>query len=127
MNGHKYVFDTNAIVYYLQNRPEWVNFIDGTPMTKRVASVVTRIELLSYPGLTANDEDRVRRFLAGLRVVPLDETIETAAIALRRAARLKLPDAVIAATALSLGATLITGDQRLRDLDWPGFRTVTPA
>jgi len=126
MNG-KYLFDTNAIVYYLQGRPEWVDFIDSTVMTERSASVITRMELLSYPSVSANGENRIRRFLDDIRVVPLDETVETTAIALRRATRLRLPDAIVAATALSLGATVITGDQRLRDLQWPGFHAVTPA
>ena len=62
MNG-KYLFDTNAIVYYLQGRPEWVDFIDSTVMTERAASVITRIELLSYPNISANGEARIRSFL----------------------------------------------------------------
>ncbi|MCL2700471.1 MAG: type II toxin-antitoxin system VapC family toxin [Phycisphaerae bacterium] len=114
-------------MYYLQGRPEWVDFIDTTVMTERAASVITRMELLSHPGISVDDEERIRRFLADLVVVALDETIENAAITMRRTARLKLPDAMIAATALTLGATLITGDQRLRDLDWPEFHAVTPA
>jgi len=124
MNG-KYLFDANAIVYYLQGRPEWVDFIDNTTMTGRATSIITRMELLSYPGITANDENRIRHFLADI-LVPLGNIVEAVAIALRRAVRLKLPDAIVAA-ALSLGATVITGDRHLRDLNWPGFHAVTPA
>jgi len=51
MNG-RFVFDTNAIVYYLQGRNEWVEYIDNAPMAERAASVITRIELLSYPGIS---------------------------------------------------------------------------
>ena len=89
--------------------------------------MITRMELLSYPGITTGEEERIRRFLDGVLVIPLSETIETTVIAMRRVVRLKLPDAIIAATALAIGATLITCDQRLCDMDWPGFHAVTPA
>ena len=125
MNG-KYLFDTNAVVYYLQGRPEWVDFIDHTDMTERTASVITRMELLSYPGISPDEEERIHRFLSDLVVISLSEDIESAAIAIRRTARLKLPDAIIAATALRLKATLLTGDQNLRNLQWPGFYSATP-
>jgi len=125
MNG-KYLFDTNAIVYYLQGRPEWVDFIDNADMTERTASVITRLELLSYPGISTDEEERIHRFLSDLIVISLSESIESTAIAIRRTARLKLPDAIIAATALRLNATLITGDQHLKNLEWPGFYAVAP-
>ncbi len=125
MNG-KFLFDTNAIIHYLKGLPEWVGFIDGAEMTGRYASVVTRMELLAFPGITDSETERVRRFLDDLAVMPLDDAVEKTAIALRRTARLKLPDAIIVATAVNLGATLITGDQKLVDFVWPGFQAILP-
>lgn len=125
MNG-KFLFDTNSVVYYLQGRSPWVKFIDDTAMTGRFASVITRMELLAYPDITTDEEDGICRFLSDLVVVPLDDAIETMTITMRRNTRLKLPDAIIAATAVILGATLITGDQRITDLDWPGLHTANP-
>jgi predicted nucleic acid-binding protein len=43
------------------------------------------------------------------------------AIAIRRSKKLLLPDALIAATALSLNATVISNDPHLRDFQWPGY------
>lgn len=126
MNG-RFLFDTNAIIYYLQGVPEWVSFIDAAAMTGRYASVITRMELLGFPGMTEDDEARVRRFLADLVVMPLDDGIESAAIELRRTARLKLPDAIVVATAIRAGATLITGDQKLAVLTWPGYQSTMPS
>lgn len=125
MNG-KFLFDTNTIVYYLQGRREWVSFIDDTTMSERYASVITRMELLSFPGISSEEEERIRRFLADLAIIPLDDAIENTAIAIRRTARLKLPDAIVAATALSMGATLITGDQKLAALEWLDFQSAAP-
>jgi predicted nucleic acid-binding protein len=125
MNG-KFLFDTNAIIYYLQGLPEWVASIDGAVMTARYASVVTRMELLAFPGITKDEESRIRRFLADLTVMPLNDVIENMAIEVRRTARLKLPDAIVVATAVSEGATLITGDKKLADFAWPGFQSKMP-
>ncbi len=125
MNG-KFLFDTNAIIYYLQGLPEWVTLIDGTAMTARYASIVTRMELLAFPGITKDEADRIHRFLADLTVVPLDDVVENTAIAVRRTARLKLPDAIVVATAVSVGATLITGDRKLADFIWTGFQSTMP-
>jgi len=43
----------------------------------------------------------------------MDESIKRMAIALRKQYRLKLPDAMIAATAQSLNALLLTNDLKL--------------
>ena len=78
-----------------------------------VVSVVSRMELLSFPGLTSDEETVVREFLDCVTVAPLDIELEAAAIRLRRSRRLRLPDAIVAATALRTGGKLVTGDRQL--------------
>ena len=56
----------------------------------------------------------------------LDDKIEHAAIALRRATRLKLPDAIVAATAWAEGLVLLTSDQQMLNLNWPGLEIRSP-
>jgi hypothetical protein len=83
-------------------------------------SVITEIELLSYPLLDIQTEQKIRDFLAKLTLTNLDEPIKTKAIQLRRQHTLKLPDAIIAATALTLKVPLFSNDlrlNRLSDLD----------
>ncbi len=121
------LFDTNAIVSYMQGLAPVVDFIDNLTAGGRFISVITRMELLSFPGIAAREEEAIHRFLGDLDVIPLNEAVENAAIAIRRTVRLKLPDAIVAATALTLNATLITSDQRLVGLTWPGLRVADPA
>jgi predicted nucleic acid-binding protein len=64
--------------------------------------------------------------LANLTVVSLDDRVEHAAIALRRATRLKLPDAIVAATAWAGGMVLLTSDQKMLNLEWPGLEIRSP-
>jgi predicted nucleic acid-binding protein len=71
------------------------------------------MELLSYPSLEATEEQIIQNFLANLLVLKLDERVEQEAIAFRRASGVKLPDAIIAATARVHGLDLLTLDRQL--------------
>jgi hypothetical protein len=69
--------------------------------------------LLSYPTLLPADEQVARSLLNEVIRYPLSDSIRDQKIALRRLFRLKLPDALIAATALDAGAILLSNDQRI--------------
>jgi predicted nucleic acid-binding protein len=69
--------------------------------------------LLAYPDLTPSEEIHIKAFLQDITIVDLNSTVKSHAINLRRRYRLKLPDALIGATALALDATLLTNGQRL--------------
>ena len=104
----KFLLDTNVVIYLLGGR-----LLHALPQGDFGVSVITEIELLSYPTLSP-DEDRVMRgFLDEVVRYPLTDAIRDRTISLRRQFRLKLPDALIAATALEAGATLLTNDQQL--------------
>jgi len=109
------LLDTNIILYLLGGR-----LAEPLPKGNYYASVITEIELLSYPDLERQSEQKIRDFLAQLTLINLDEPIKTKAIQLRRQHTLKLPDAIIVATALTLNMPLFSNDLRLKrisDLD----------
>lgn len=73
-------------------------------------SVVTRAELLAG---AEDDEPQVRRLLAGMEEIPVDRRVAESAGLLRRGAgAIRLPDALIAATALVHGLALHTKNRR---------------
>jgi predicted nucleic acid-binding protein len=80
--------------------------------TGRLAySVITRAELLA--GASDTEEANVRRLLAGMEEIPVDRKVAERAGSLRREVPgLRLPDALIAATALVHSATLHTKNVR---------------
>ena len=83
-------------------------------------SVITEMELLSYPQIDTPTEQKIQAFLAQLTLVNLDEPIKAKTIQLRHQYTLKLPDAIIVATALTLNVPLLSNDLRLNriaDLD----------
>lgn len=75
-------------------------------------STVTRAELFSGRG---TDEKRVRHLLEPMTEVPVDRAVAERAGRLRRATSIRLPDALIAATALEHRLTLVT--RNIRDFD----------
>ncbi|NEQ66446.1 MAG: type II toxin-antitoxin system VapC family toxin [Symploca sp. SIO2D2] len=56
------------------------------------------MELLSYPSMSESEELIVRDFLDKIIVVDLDNKIKDLAIAFRKNYKLKLPDAIVAAS-----------------------------
>jgi hypothetical protein len=104
----KRVLDTNAILYILGGKL-------AQPLTpaQYFVSIISEMELLSYPSLDDAALAQIRRFLYEVTVVELTEEIRELAIDLRRRHALKLPDAIVAATALSLQAELVTNDIKL--------------
>lgn len=104
----KRVLDTNAILYLLGGK-----LAQPLPPARYFISVISEMELLSYPSLDAEALAQIRSFLSEVSVVQLTEDIRELAVDLRRQHGLKLPDAIVAATALSLHAQLVTNDTRL--------------
>lgn len=104
----RFVLDTNIILYFLGGR-----LAEPLPAGPYTISVISELELLAYSGLVPSEEQRVRAFLADIVVTELTQAIKSHAVDLRKRYGLKLPDAIVSATALALDATLLTNDQRL--------------
>jgi predicted nucleic acid-binding protein len=87
------------------------------------------MEVLAKPHLSLTAEQKALMFLRGFTIIPLSDTVKYEAIRIRRegSPRLKLPDAIIAATAVVFDAQLITADEKLRRLAWPGFSAILPS
>jgi predicted nucleic acid-binding protein len=104
----KKVLDTNAILYLLGGK-----LAQPIPQGQYFISVITEMELLSYPLIGESEHSKIKSFLSEATVVGLTEFVKERAIVLRREHRLKLVDAIVVATALSLEATLVTNDSKL--------------
>ena len=102
------LLDTNVALYLLGGR-----LASTLPPGDYGVSVITQMELLSWPSLTTEETKRVNSFLSTLILCDLTPAVRVRAISLRREERLKLPDAIICATALELGVELWTNDARL--------------
>ena len=122
--GKGYLIDTNAVIDYLDNKlPAKANaFIDGIHPN---ISVITRIELLAWPGADERQVHILKEFVDIAGGFNLQEEIIQKTISIRKSHKTKLPDAIIAATSLVHGLTLIT--RNTKDFDnIEGLHVVNP-
>ncbi len=116
----KALFDTNILIDHLNAIPEARAEI-GRYRDKAI-SIVTWMEVMV--GADAALEPATNRFLQGFDVLALDRRIAERAVQLRRQhRRLKLPDAVIWATAQCNDRLFITRDTKSLPAGEPGIRT----
>jgi predicted nucleic acid-binding protein len=108
--GERYLLDTNTVIYYLDgNLPiKALDFIDIQLAIEGNISVITQIELLSWTPPNPNDFVVVEQFVRDTDIFTLNTDIINQTIFLRKSFKIKLPDAIIAATALAHNFTLIS-------------------
>ncbi|WP_426670794.1 type II toxin-antitoxin system VapC family toxin [Mucilaginibacter sp. McL0603] len=111
--GLKYLWDTNTVVHYLQKQfpPAGEEFIDNTLNKYQPAiSVITEIELLCWKKATESDRVLINNFISNAIVHQLNQNVKLKTIDIRKKYGLKLPDAIVAASALANNHILITND-----------------
>lgn len=117
MNGERYLLDTNAVVALLRGDPTIVSQLKSAEWVG--ISVISQIEFLAFTGLSDADRNLFTEFLSRSHVVGLtgDATeLINQIVAVRQTHRLKLPDAIIVASALTMRASLVTADQQLQNV-----------
>ena len=117
--NRRYLLDTNAVIYLVSGR-----LVFPLPDGQYSVSIITEIELLSFSGMSAGEEQKIRDLLLLLDQVNLTDAVRDETIRLRRKNRLKLPDAIIAASALIQGAVLLTNDQSFSSVDGLVFESL---
>ena len=75
-------------------------------------SAITELELFAYSDLSLDEEALIEEPLATISIIPVDSRIARLAAFVRRRHRLKVPDSVIAATAMFTGSKLLTRNTR---------------
>jgi predicted nucleic acid-binding protein len=102
------LLDTNVALYLLGGRT-----LSPLPPGNYGISVITEMELLAWPSLTESEEKKIREFLEAVTICELSAPIRNRAVELRKLHHLKLPDAVVCATAMEFGVELWTNDTAL--------------
>lgn len=112
------LFDTNILIDHLNAVPQAREEIER--FEDRAISIITWMEVMV--GASADLIEPTRLFLDGFKVISLHDGIANRALALRRTYRIKLPDAVIWATAQTAGCLLVTRNTKDFPKDDPGIR-----
>lgn len=114
MSGKKIILDSNIIIYLSQDRI----LTDDLIVDKNYyyISAITYMEVLGYKFDSADEEKIVRDLLSLFTIIYIDERITGKVIEIRKHNKIKLPDAIICATAISYKATLFSNDRKLEKI-----------
>ena len=109
----QYLIDTNVVSYYFS-----ASFSDsGMALMDAAIDATPNLSIITQIGLLCWNTDEattinVQNFIADSIVLDISPDVITQCVALRKGKKIKTPDAIIAATALAYGYTLITGNEK---------------
>lgn len=106
MSGDKALLDSNIIIYLSKN----ILNIDGlfNEYTEFYISIITYMEVLGYDFKLMDEKHMINKFLNKFQIVNVDLPIANTVISIREKHKIKLPDAIILATAKLTESDLIT-------------------
>jgi predicted nucleic acid-binding protein len=117
MSGNSFLLDTNIVLYLLRGDDTLAELLNEKQL---YISIITEMELLGFIGIGNKEETAIRDFIGQCKTVNINENIKEGTITLRKRYGTKLPDSIIAATALYLDMPLVTADTgftRVTELD----------
>ena len=126
--GKRYLLDSNTVIDYIgglysANAVQWLNQIIDEEIN---VSVITKIEVLSFDPDKDDNYPILIEFFEAAKIFELTHEIVNKTILIRQKQKIKLPDAVIAATALENGLVLVS--RNTKDFkNIPELETVNPS
>jgi predicted nucleic acid-binding protein len=108
--GKRYLLDSNTVIDYIaglypENAQEWLSQLIDDEIN---VSIITKIEVLSFNPDEDDNYHVLADFFEAANIFELTSDIVNKTILIRQKQKIKLPDAVIAATALINGLTLVS-------------------
>ena len=111
-----FIADTNFLIYVHEGNKIVEPFLEYN----FGISFITEVELLGFKGITKTEEIKLKKLLIDCFLIEWNTTIKEQTIELRKKYTLKLPDAVIASSAIVYGIPLVTADMafsKIEELD----------
>lgn len=115
MSGNnRLLVDTNILLYFLNGNLEIVDILSDKEV---VISFITELELLSFYEGTKESENIIKGLLENCTIIDLPYGIKKFIIEYRKKTKLKLPDAIVIATACCLRIPLLTADKAFKKVE----------
>jgi predicted nucleic acid-binding protein len=108
-----FLIDTNILIYYLNDQiPDRSDKAVSEAFEQSFnISVINKIELLGWPKFTKAQFGKAEMLARAANIFPLDDLMVEKTIELRRKLRIRIPDAIIAATCFTHNLTLMTRNE----------------
>jgi len=109
----QFLIDTNIIIYHIGGKIP----LDHKERIRAIfkesfnISTITKIEVLGWKTEKKEELERIKAFLEPANIIFVDENIQKKTIEIKQAHKIKTPDAIIGATALLYGLTVVTRNE----------------
>jgi predicted nucleic acid-binding protein len=105
-----FTLDTNCLIYYFKGEEKVIDLIQNLILERATIfiSIITKVEVLAYPEITPGEEKTFLEMMKNMILIEFDDKLTNLVVNIRRKHKIKLPDAIIAATAIYTNSTLIT-------------------
>ncbi|HWZ16784.1 MAG TPA: type II toxin-antitoxin system VapC family toxin [Mucilaginibacter sp.] len=114
MSGTDIFLDTNICIYLLNGDTILAELLQEQNL---YLSVITEIELYSYHSNSALAIQVLNNFFQSVTIINIEEKVKAKTIEIRKNFKLKLPDSIIAASALTYNLPFITADKGFRKIE----------
>lgn len=108
MSGKTFILDTNVIIYLSQEKMRLTDF--SSKGDRLCISIISYMEALGHPFNNKIEETIVKSLCDTCEVFNLTKQIIDKTIEIRKQTKIKLPDAIIAASTLVNNAILVTAN-----------------
>lgn len=108
MSGTEILIDTNIALYLLAGSQPVADVLQGNRI---YISFVSELELLGFRGVGNEQIKLIKKLLADCTIVDINAQIKEQTVALRKSHSIKLPDAIIASTAIVFKIPMFTADK----------------
>ncbi len=121
----KVILDSNIIIYLSKGVIDIADLITREKVEIWI-SIISYMEVLSFNFFSFEEEKFVRNLLQEFFIIEINREIAEKTIQIRRNYKIKLPDAIICASASIINAMLITADTQLGKVRESNVKVITP-
>ena len=113
MNGNSVLIDTNIAIALLNGDEQIATLFDGKDVR---ISFITELELLCKPGMNVSEKKNIQAFIDDCTVLEINPSIKEVTISVKQSGKMKLPDAIIAATSIFWNLPFFTRDEDFKNV-----------
>lgn len=113
MSGISVMIDTNIAIALLNGDEKLAGMFDGKDVR---ISFITELELLCKPGLKISEKKDIKSFIDDCTILEINSSIKEITISIRQSNKIKLPDAIIAATCIYWNLPFFTRDDDFKSI-----------
>jgi predicted nucleic acid-binding protein len=112
MNGIDFFADTNFLIHVHEGNPATEPFLDYN----FAVSYISEIELLGVFSINKIQQDAMKELLEDCIIIEMNQQIKELCIKLKQKYKIKIPDAIIAASSIVYGLPFITSDADFKQI-----------